>query len=148
MTESNRYIYVASSWRCPTQPIVIETLKAANIPCYDFRRPSANDTGFKWTDVAGTSDTAKDGTTITKYLSMLHHPIAQHGYNRDMSAMIRADTFILVLPCGKSAHLELGWAVGQGKRTAILLEEPVEPDLMYLMVDYLAPSVPDLMTWL
>ena len=27
------------------------------------------------------------------------------------------DTFVLVLPCGRSAHLELGWAVGQGKRT-------------------------------
>lgn len=31
----------------------------------------------------------------------------------------------MVLPCGKSAHLELGWAVGAGKRTIILLEEGV-----------------------
>ena len=62
--------------------------------------------------------------------------------------MNRADTFVLVLPCGKSAHLELGWAVGAGKRTAILLEDPVEPELMYRMVDHLAPNMQALLDWL
>ena len=79
---------------------------------------------------------------------MVDHPIAIDGYLADFSAMSRADTFVMVLPCGKSAHLELGWAVGRGKRTAILMEDPIEPELMYRMVDYLAPSLFDLLGWL
>ncbi len=63
--------------------------------------------------------------------------------------MEKADTFVLVLPCGRSAHLELGWAVGAGKRTAILLDGPfVQPELMYKMVDHIAPDLHDLLGWL
>jgi hypothetical protein len=62
---------------------------------------------------------------------MIEHPRAIEGYDADFAAMEKADTFVMVLPCGKSAHLELGWAIGAGKRTAILLEDPVEPELMY-----------------
>jgi len=89
-----------------------------------------------------------DWETIEDYQAMIEHPRAIEGYAADFGAMEKADTFVLVLPCGKSAHLELGWAVGAGKRTAILLEDPVEPELMYKMVDYLAPSLFDLLGWL
>lgn len=33
------YIYVASSWRNPMQPAVIETLRAAGLDCYDWETP-------------------------------------------------------------------------------------------------------------
>lgn len=89
-----------------------------------------------------------DWEQVDEYLRMVSHPVAVAGYDSDFAAMDKADTFVLVLPCGKSAHLELGWAVGAGKRTAIWLEDPVEPELMYRMVDYLAPSLLDLLGWL
>ena len=57
------------------------------------------------------------------YVRLLDHPIAEQGYRRDMDAMERVDTFVLVLPCGRSAHLELGWAAGAGKRTIILTQD-------------------------
>jgi hypothetical protein len=88
-----------------------------------------------------------DLVPITTYLKMLEHPRAIEGFTADFDAMHRADTFVLVLPCGRSAHLELGWAVGQGKRTAILLEDPSEPELMYRMVEHLARSISDLVRW-
>lgn len=45
--------------------------------------------------------------------------------------------------------LELGWAAGQGKDTAILLsQDGFEPELMYRMVDLLATSIDELITWL
>lgn len=44
-----------------------------------------------------------------------------------------ADVCVLVMPCGRSAHLEAGWFVGAGKPTLILLENG-EPELMYRMV--------------
>ena len=51
-----------------------------------------------------------------------------------------ADAFVLVMPCGRSAHLELGWAAGAGKPTAILLSDG-EPELMYKMVDDICVSI-------
>jgi nucleoside 2-deoxyribosyltransferase len=66
--------------------------------------------------------------------------------------MERADAFILVLPCGRSAHLEAGWAIGQGKPTAILLdpdhEHQVTPELMYKMADLVTYNSMELLTWL
>lgn len=89
-----------------------------------------------------------DLESVDTYLRMIEHPRAIEGFDADFAAMQTADTFVLVLPCGKSAHLELGWAVGAGKRTAVLLEDPIEPELMYRMVDFLAPSLFDLLGWL
>lgn len=85
---------------------------------------------------------------VGDYLAMIDHPRSVAGFHSDFDAMRWADVCVLVLPCGKSAHLELGWAVGAGKRTAILLEDPVEPELMYRMVDYLATGLDGLTQWL
>lgn len=152
------YVYVASSWRNPMQPGVIAALKAAGIPAYDFRNPE-NGTGFSWREVKSDYDGPRIGADgirakgsdwepVDEYLRMLEHPRAREGFQSDFDAMQRADTFVMVLPCGKSAHLELGWAIGAGKRTVVLLEDPVEPELMYLCADYLATSVMDLLGWL
>jgi hypothetical protein len=140
-----KYVYVASSWRNPLHPGVVAALRAAGIDHYDFRNPDGG-TGFSWDQVGGTPFSRSE--PVDGYLKMIQHPRAVEGFTADFDAMQRADAFVLVLPCGKSAHLELGWAVGAGKRAAVLLEDPVEPELMYRMVDYLAPSLFDLLGWL
>jgi hypothetical protein len=89
-----------------------------------------------------------DWEQVDEYLRMIAHPRALAGFEADFAAMQKADTFVMVLPCGKSAHLELGWAIGAGKRTAILLEDPVEPELMYCAADHLSTSLLDLLGWL
>lgn len=150
------YVYVASSWRNGTQPIVVATLRAAGIDCYDFRNPGEGSVGFSWRQTrpdvdagfAGVKPKGSDWETAHDYLAMIEHPRAVEGFDADFAAMNKADTFVMVLPCGKSAHLELGWAIGAGKRTAILLEDPVEPELMYRAADFLAPSLIDLFGWL
>lgn len=53
------------------------------------------------------------------------------------------DCCVLVLPCGRSAHLELGYAIGAGKPTFILLAEG-EPELMYKMSPYLCADMDEL----
>jgi len=143
------YVYVASSWRCLMQDAVCAVLKAASIPHYDFKNPDGN-AGFRWSDVGlPAGDGASSPPSVEMYLEALQHPRAVEGFDADFAAMQKADVFVLVLPCNRSAHLELGWAVGQGKKTAVLLtEDPVVPELMYKMVDYLAPSVFDLLGWL
>jgi hypothetical protein len=54
-----------------------------------------------------------------------------------------ADTGVLVLPSGRSAHLEAGYFNGAEKDLFILMVEPQEPELMYLM-GRIALSVDDL----
>lgn len=57
---------------------------------------------------------------------------AQHVYNFDRRFIDLSDTVVLVLPAGKSGHLEFGYAVGAGKRGFILLDgEPDRYDVMY-----------------
>jgi len=137
------YVYVASSWRNPIYNGVIAVLKAARIPHYDFRN---HDAAFAWQEIGG--QPGESPVPASTYADMIDHPRAIEGFGADFAAMQKADTFVLVLPCGKSAHLELGWAVGAGKRTAILLEDPMQPELMYRMVDHLSPTVHDLLGWL
>lgn len=112
------------------------------------------DTGYAGCDFSGRrfaepgpKPKGSDWERVEEYLQMVNHPRAREGFEADFGAMRRADAIVMVLPCGKSAHLELGWAVGAGKATCILLEDPVEPELMYRMVDRMVTSVDQLMRW-
>lgn len=135
-------IYVASSWRNNAQPIVVHTLRSAGFEVYDFRNPAYGDHGFHWSEI----NPGWESWTPEQYVSALNHPIAIKGFAKDMSAMQWADTFVLVLPCGRSAHLELGWAAGVGKKTIVLIwGEDFEAELMYRMVDHMVTSTYDLL---
>jgi len=139
-----RRIYVASSWRNVIQPAVVAVLRDCGHDVYDFRNPRPGDHGFAWSEIEPDWQEWDSG----RFRTALDHPVAVSGFASDFEAMQWADTCVLVLPCGRSAHLELGWAVGHGKRTAILLAGENEPELMYRMVDKLALDVPELCGWL
>ena len=47
---TTRRIYVASSWRCPDQPAVVQALRDAGHEVYDFRNPPEA-TGFAWSEI-------------------------------------------------------------------------------------------------
>ena len=146
MTDRPKYTYVASSWRNPLHTAVCAALRSVDLDHYDFK----DSEGFHWSEVMPSylPGVQNQHIPMEEYLEALQHLRAQAGFARDWEAMQAADTFILVLPAGRSAHLELGWAMGQDKHTAILLEDPIVPDLMYKMADYLAPSLLDLLGWL
>lgn len=143
------YVYVASSWRCEAQADVVQALRAAEIECYDFKNPNDQNTGFHWSEVMPSFDSKKQLCDQGDYLLALTEPRSIEGFGSDMDAMRKADTCVLVLPCGRSAHLELGWFVGKGKQTIVLLDGPVvTPELMYLMVDHIATSVEEVVAML
>lgn len=73
------------------------------------------------------------------------HERAVRGFNTDFEAMKTADACVLVMPCGRSAHLEAGWFIGQHKPTVILIPEDTafEPELMYAMAYAVCGTVPD-----
>lgn len=126
-------------------------LEEAKIDHYNFRLPGMGRNGFGWQEVMPSFDIDKQEADVNEYLKGLDHPRAREGFEADSSAMLDCDTFVMVLPCGKSAHLELGWAVGAGKPTAILLDpsvSTVQPELMYRMADLVTNSPESLMEWL
>jgi hypothetical protein len=59
----------------------------------------------------------------------------------DFRGMEWADTCVLVLPCGRSAHLEGGWFAGRGKRLIILTRDGEEPELMALIANSICVSI-------
>lgn len=142
MTDS-QYVYVASSWRNKFQPAICATLKAASIPHYDFRNPNGG-TGFAWSEI----DPGWQAWRAVDYITKLDHPRAVEGFNADMDALNRATHVLLVLPCGRSAHLELGYAVGRGKPTAILTHDGEEPELMAKMADVITSDMMAVLDWL
>ena len=142
MAEKSK-IYVASSWRNKKQPAVVSALKAQGHAVYDFKNPKDGDNGFHWSDI----DPYWTSWTPEECRAHLDHTIAERGFKNDFDAMEWADTFVLVQPCGRSAHLELGWACGKGKKTCILLDNG-EPELMVKMVDFIAIDLDEVIQWL
>ena len=136
-----RKIYVASSWRNEFQPVVVALLRNDGHQVYDFKNPRPGEQGFHWSEI----DPAWQGWSMAAYRDALDHPISKAGFASDFNAMKWADTFVFVLPCGRSAHLELGWACGQGKQTLVLLDK-MEPELMVKMVDHLCVDLTELRT--
>ena len=137
-------IYVASSWRNERQLEIVAALRAAGYDVYDFRNPILGDSGFHWQDI----DLEWRNWSSDEYRRALNHPRAQAGFGNDFGAMQWADILLLVLPCGRSAHLEAGWAIGQGKPTCILLDDKSEPELMYKLADYLANDLQEVLEWI
>lgn len=122
-------IYLASSWRNKHQPAVLAGLRKAGHEVYDFRNPKEGDKGFAWSDID--PDWLK--WTPEQFAAALNHPIAAKGFANDWEAMQWAEIGLLLLPCGRSAHLEAGYFVGAGKPLHIYAPELPEPELMYRM---------------
>lgn len=119
-----RSIYLIGSLRNPQVPKVAETLRIAGFDVFDdwyAAGPEADDYWQKYETARGHS-----------YAEALAGYAAKHVYEFDKYHLDRCDMGILLLPAGKSGHLELGYMSGQGKRTFILLDKvPERYDVMY-----------------
>lgn len=144
------YVYVASSWRNTHYADVVAALRGIGAawpalpgPDYgvhDFRDPAGY---FQWSDV----DPDWESWDVPAFRARLRHPAAGVGFDRDMGGLNRATACLLVGPCGRSAHLELGYAIGRGIATAAYLPERQEPELMYRAVDHILATVGEVLEW-
>lgn len=136
-------IYVASSWRNGRHCYVVAFLRNLGHEVYDFRNPAPGNNGFGWSEI----DIDWRDWSPSEFREALEHPIARDGFGHDMRALAGCDACLCVLPCGRSAHLELGFAVGAGKKTAVFIPEPSEPELMYRMLHQLVISFDEIAEW-
>jgi hypothetical protein len=135
-------IYLASSWRNIDQPNVVTALRNHGHEVYDFRNPPNGVPGFAWSEI----DPEWQAWSARRYRDLLTtHPIAARGFLSDLRGMQWADTCVLLLPCGRSAHLEAGWFAGQGKRCIVLTRDGEEPELMALLATDICVSLDEVL---
>jgi hypothetical protein len=114
---------------------MVRILRAAEHEVYDFRNPREGDHGFSWAEI----DPKWIDWTPEEYQKHLSHPLAEAGFQSDMAALHWCEAVVGVQPFGRSASLELGWAVGAGKLTVLYLSTG-EPELMVKMVDHICTT--------
>jgi hypothetical protein len=130
-------LYVASSWKNNYYDALIRYLVRHGYEVYDFKADAA---AFNWRDL----DPDWQNWTPERFREVLKTPEAQRGFLADSNAMEWAEAGLLVLPAGRSAHLEAGWLMGRDKPVIIYAPNPIcdacqhkswdfTPELMYLL---------------
>lgn len=117
-------IYLVGSLRNPLIPAIASELRDEGHEVFDdwyAAGPEADDYWQKYEKGRGRS-----------YAEALDGFAAEHVFQFDRYHLNQAQAVVLVLPAGKSGHLEFGYCVGQGKPGFILLDkEPERYDVMY-----------------
>lgn len=140
-------IYLATSWRNTYHFTVLNHLQALGHEVYNFKSSEPmpaggpQPTSFGWDEL----DLYYKSWDPRQYRDFLvTSQRAAAGYLGDFRGMEWADTCVLTLPSGRSAHLEAGYMKGRGKRLIIYIPEPIEPDLMYLLADHICIELEEL----
>lgn len=117
-------IYIIGSLRNPNIPIVGNAVRAAGFEAFDDwwgTGEKADDHWLEYEKLRGRS-----------FAEALAGHAAQHTFQLDRDNIIRADGVIMVMPAGKSGHMEFGFARRGGVPGVILLDgEPDRYDVMY-----------------
>lgn len=117
-------IYLISSLRHGRARDVAHALREAGHDVFDDWHAAGPDADTHWE--------AYERERGRRYTEALKAPFATHTFDFDHANIEAADVGVLVLPAGKSGHLELGYMIGRGQRGYILLDgEPDRFDLMY-----------------
>jgi nucleoside 2-deoxyribosyltransferase len=117
-------IYLIGSLRNPEVPLLANALRTLGFNVFDDWYSAghiADDCWQEYENIRGRD-----------YKAALKGHSAQTIFNFDKSHLEKADIAVLLLPAGKSGHIELGWHLGHGKPGYILFDKvPERYDVMY-----------------
>lgn len=116
-------IYLIGSLRNPEIPKLAAVLRERGHEVFDDWAAAHPDADDKWQ--------AYEQARGRTYREALRGKTAQTIFNFDKTHLDQAEAAVLVAPAGKSAHLELGYMIGRGKKGYILLDNPDRWDVMY-----------------
>jgi hypothetical protein len=120
----SKTIYLVGSLRNPRVPLIAEELRNMRHRVFDDWYGAGDEADDKWQQY--------ENGRKRSYRDALAGEAAQHIFKFDLRLITASDAVILVLPAGKSGHLEFGYARGVGKAAVILLDgEPERFDVMY-----------------
>jgi hypothetical protein len=127
--------FVASRWRNrDTVFALVNALRAKGKTVYNFME---NDPYHSSDDDPEEVMQRFEATEDWKNTKML-----KDIFTKDMEALKASENVILLLPAGKSAHIEIGAAYGMQKKT-ILIGEQKEAESLYLIFDETYSSIED-----
>jgi hypothetical protein len=131
-------LYLIGSLRNPLIPEIGNALRKAGHDVYDDWFAGGREADDEWQRY--------EGVRGREYLIALRGWHAKQVFENDLTHLERCQAGVLILPAGKSAHLELGWLLGQGKPGYILLDkEPDRFDVMYRFASGVYYDLGDLM---
>lgn len=117
-------IYLIGSLRNPKVPLLAARLRAEGFEVFDdwyAAGPRADD---HWQDYEKNREHS--------FTEALRGYAARHVFEYDRKHLDRCKIAVLLMPAGKSGHLEFGYMMGQGKLGFVLLDkEPERFDVMY-----------------
>lgn len=116
--------YIVGSLRNPEIPNIANALRKEGYDIFDDWYAAGPEADDYW-------QLYENGKGHT-YKEALAGYAAQHVFTFDKHHLDRCDGAILVMPAGRSGHLELGYMAGKGKPTHILFDKvPDRYDVMY-----------------
>lgn len=125
---TSKVIYLVGSLRNPAIPKVAEELRTLGFEVFDDWWSASEDADEWWQH--------HENFKGNSYKDAIYGHHANCVFDFDYKHLSRADIGVLVLPAGKSGHLEFGWLIGKGKAGYILFEkEPERFDIMYRFAD-------------
>lgn len=131
-------VYIIGSLRNPEVPIVGDKLREAGHEAFDNWYAAGPEADDKWMEY-------EKGRGKT-YREALECHNAQHVFNFDLTHLNRVSAGVLLLPAGRSGHLEFGYLIGLGKPGFILMNgEPDRWDVMYAFATRVVYSVEELL---
>ena len=137
---SQTCVYLIGSLRNPRIPEIAKALRDAGLDVVDDWHAAGPDADKIWQEYE-----VQRGRSYIEALQGLH---AGHVFDFDKYHLDRCDGVVMVLPCGKSGHLEFGYVRGQGKWGLILLDHDTNPngswDVMYRFANGVYTSLDDL----
>lgn len=133
-----RSVYIMGSMRNAQVPKVAKVLRLAGWDAFDDWHCTGPESDDFWQKY--------EKQRRRSYAEALAGWHARDVFEFDKKHLDRCDIGVLVLPAGKSAHIELGYLVGCGKKAYILMDgEPDRFDLMYLFATKVFTSLEDLL---
>ena len=134
-----RSIYIIGSMRNPRILEVAKALRSIEWDVYEDWHSTGPESDVYWQAY----EKAR-GRTYREALAGYH---AQEVFVLDKRHLDRCDATVLVMPAGKSAHLELGYMIGGGKPGYILMDgEPETYDVMHNFATAIFGSLDEMLT--
>jgi nucleoside 2-deoxyribosyltransferase len=119
-------VYLIGSLRDPNVRTVAKVLRDRHVEVFDDWHAAGEKGDEEWMKYE-----KERGRT---YWQALEGHAAKHTFEYDLHHLQQADVGVLVAPAGRSAHLELGYMLGQGKPGIIYM--PEEPERWDVMVKF------------
>jgi len=131
-------VYIIGSLRNEKIPQVGNTLRDHGWDAFDDWYGAGHEADDKWRDY--------ENLRGRSHQEALYGFAAKHVFEFDKRHLDRCDLAVLVMPAGKSGHLELGYFVGSGKPGFILFDAvPERYDVMHQFANEVFYSVDEML---